>query len=35
MMINDRYVDSTQKNFFFVVSNGLFVLRKGAEYEAD
>ena len=23
------------KNFYYVVTNGLFVLRKGAEYEAD
>lgn len=29
------YVDSTLKNFYYVVTNGLFVLRKGAEYEAD
>ncbi|EAR98621.2 PAS domain S-box protein (macronuclear) [Tetrahymena thermophila SB210] len=29
------YVDSTIKNFFYVIQNGLFVLRKGTEFESQ
>ncbi|KAL4450352.1 hypothetical protein ABPG74_009058 [Tetrahymena malaccensis] len=29
------YVDSTIKNFFYVIQNGLFVLRKGTEFESN
>ncbi|KAL4478284.1 hypothetical protein ABPG72_016596 [Tetrahymena utriculariae] len=29
------YVDSTIKNFFYVIQNGLFVLRKGTEFESS